>query len=149
MKPQTKLNILDRTIPLVTLAAGGAVAISSLHAMNVDLDAQVTPLSLIALAAALCAGYLVAASVDSLLFRALGPVRERLLGAALGAPEYPVAVADGIESYLSDLKAGLPLAVEMAGPEGEMPSTGDEWIAYRLHPYRLDALHDWHTERAA
>jgi hypothetical protein len=150
MNPQTKLTALDRTIPVVTLLAGGAVAISSLHAMHVDVNGQLTVGGLLSLASALGLAYLVAVSVDSLLWRALKPVRERLLTATQPEPpQYPVAVAEAIEAYLDDLKAGLPLAVEMAGPEGEMPQTGDEWISYRIHPYRLDALTEWHTEHAA
>ena len=149
MNAQTKLNVLDRSVPVVTLLSGGAVAIASLYAMRVDVNGQLTLASLLSLASALCLAYLVAMSVDALLWRTLKPVRERLKAADSEVPQYPVAVADAIEAYLSDLKAGLPLAVEMAGPQGEMPQTGDEWISYRIHPYRLDALTDWHDQHAA
>lgn len=150
MKPQTKLTALDRTIPVVTLLSGGAIAMAAMYVLHVDLNQQLTASGLINMAAALGLAYLVALRVDGLLFRVLRPVRERLLVAAQPAPpQYPVAVAEALEAYLSDLKAGLPLAVEMAGPEGEMPQTGDEWIGYRLHPYRLDALTEWHDQHAA
>ncbi|MFJ9662850.1 hypothetical protein ACIRPR_33485 [Streptomyces griseoflavus] len=151
MTPEKKLTLLDRTMPLVTLAAGCAIAITTLHLMRLDLDRELTANGLIGLALALALGHAAAVGVDSLLARTVTPYRERLRAAIAQrtAPEYPADVALAMEAYLSDLKAGLPLAVEMAGPEGEMPQTGEQWVDYRLHPYRLDALTEWHDQRAA
>ncbi|MEV5189273.1 hypothetical protein [Streptomyces werraensis] len=151
MKPERKLIVVDRVMPLVTVAAGAVIAIGALSLMNLDLDQQVTLNNLIGLVTALAAGHIVATGVDGLLSRVVGPYRDRLLNTieSAGRPDYPIDVAIGLEAYLSDLRAGLPLAVEMAGPQGEMPESGQEWADYRLNPYRLDALTEWHDRHSA
>ncbi|WP_329114501.1 hypothetical protein [Streptomyces sp. NBC_01353] len=46
----------------------------------------------------------------------------------------------GMTTFLSDLLAGDRLAVDMAGPQGEMPMDAAEWAAYPANPERVDRL---------
>lgn len=49
-------------------------------------------------------------------------------------------VIRGMQAFIADAKAGLPLALEMAGPQGEMPMDAQEWAEYANDPYRLEEL---------
>ena len=51
-----------------------------------------------------------------------------------------IDVAAGMTAFVADLLAGDRLAVDMAGPDGEMPFTGEEWAAYPADQYRLDRI---------
>lgn len=53
---------------------------------------------------------------------------------------HPADVAAGLTTFAADLVAGDRLALDMAGPDGEMPFTGEDWAAYPTDQYRLDRL---------
>ncbi|MFE7510162.1 hypothetical protein ACFU8I_02875 [Streptomyces sp. NPDC057540] len=50
------------------------------------------------------------------------------------------SVATGLMTFAADLLAGDYLAVESAGPLGEMPFTAEQWAAYPKDPERLARL---------
>lgn len=52
----------------------------------------------------------------------------------------PVDVAAGMSVFIADLLAGDRLALDWAGPTGEMPFTAEQWAAYPTDPYRLDRI---------
>ncbi|MET9376263.1 hypothetical protein ABZX98_19255 [Streptomyces sp. NPDC002992] len=52
----------------------------------------------------------------------------------------PAQIAAGLRAFAADLEAGDALAVDMAGPRGEMPMDGIEWAAYPTGSYRLARL---------
>ena len=50
------------------------------------------------------------------------------------------AFVAGMAVYITDLLAGDRLAVDMAGPLGELPADAAEWAAYPTSPYRLERI---------
>lgn len=64
------------------------------------------------------------------------------------APVDPAAVAAGLRAFAADLECGFPLAVEMAGPQGELPMDSAEWAAYPSDDYRLERLTAHYREMA-
>lgn len=50
------------------------------------------------------------------------------------------AIATGLMTFAADLLAEDYLAVEAAGPLGELPFTAEQWAAYPKDPERLARL---------
>jgi hypothetical protein len=154
--PTRTLKLLNIAHGVAVVSAGSAAALTFTIGADLDFSKPVTLADLVALGVALAVGYLVAAVVEVLAGKVLRPYMTRLEDqadaeqlAANQVPSESIAVAVSMQTFLADLRDGLPLAVEMAGPKGEMPQDGAEWIAYPNHPYRLEALTEWHTQRAA
>ncbi|MFB7359588.1 hypothetical protein [Streptomyces gardneri] len=68
---------------------------------------------------------------------ATAPAHPEPATVAAAHPE-PATVAAGMAVFVADLLAGDRLALDLAGPIGEMPFTAQQWAAYPNDPYRLE-----------
>ncbi|WP_086560117.1 hypothetical protein [Streptomyces africanus] len=153
--PTRALGLLNAVQTVTVIASAAAVSITVLELADIDLGATLTLGGFLSLAAALAIGYVVAGFVDTLVSRVARPYRTRLEDQAdleeFTANEVPgesIAVAVSIQTFLADLRNGLPLAVKMAGPGGRMPFDGAEWIAYVHSTARAEALATRYSEAA-
>lgn len=145
--PTRTLKQLNIAHGVAVVASGSAAALATTTAMALDFHKPVTLDDLLGLGVALVVGYLVAIAVEVMAGKVLRPYMTRLEDqadaeqfAANQVPAESIAVAVSIQTFLADLRDGLPLAVEMAGPNGRMPFDGAEWIAYVHSTARAEAL---------
>jgi hypothetical protein len=153
--PTRTLKLLNAAHGVAVVASGAATTIALTHVMGIDFNRPVILNDVLALAVALTVGYLVAAVVEVMAGKVLRPYMTRLEDqadaeqfAANQVPSESIAVAVSIQTFLADLRDGLPLAVEMAGPGGRMPFDGAEWIAYVHSTARAEALAARYSEAA-